>query len=76
MLRLTDWVHLALQVRADGATSIFLNRELVHEAAERMDVDGGRLWRIDVSGASVDTELRIRNLSLWRGERYGGGSGG
>jgi hypothetical protein len=65
-----EWVHVALQVRADGATSIFLNRRLTATPAGRLDLAPGQKWRINLYGASVDTDLWIRNLTLWRGERF------
>jgi DNA-binding SARP family transcriptional activator len=65
-----DWVHLALQVRADGATSVFLDRRLASRPAGRLDLAPGQKWRINLYGASVGTDLWIRNLTLWRGERF------
>jgi len=65
-----DWVHIALQVRADGATSLFLNRQLAVRPSTRLRLDTGREWVIRIYGASVDTHLWVRNLTLWRGERY------
>jgi DNA-binding SARP family transcriptional activator len=65
-----DWVHVALQVRADGATSVFLNRRLASRPAGRLDLESGQEWRINLYGASVDTDLWVRNLTLWRGERF------
>jgi hypothetical protein len=65
-----DWVHLALQVRADGATSVFLDRHLASSPTGRLDLAPGQEWRINLYGASVGTDLWIRNLTLWRGERF------
>ena len=64
------WVHLALQVRADGATAVFLDRQLAFSPEEPLTLGPGRRWRIDLHGASVDTDLWIRSLNLWRGERF------
>ncbi|MGW8268060.1 MAG: Ig-like domain-containing protein, partial [Longimicrobiales bacterium] len=65
-----DWVHVALQVRADGATSLFLDRQLAVKPSTRLRLVSEREWVIGLYGSSVDTDLRIRNLILWRGERY------
>ena len=65
-----DWVHIALQVRADGTTSVFLNRRLATQPRTRVRLDPGGEWIIRLFGASVDTDLWIRNLTLWRGERF------
>lgn len=65
-----DWVHLALQLRADGLASVFLHRELAYTSSLRIPVEAGGRWRIELSGAAVDTELLVRHLVLWRGERF------
>lgn len=65
-----DWVHLALQIRADGKTSILLERSLWVPTDGRVTIDPEKLWRIEFHGPSVDTQLLIRNVTVWRGERY------
>lgn len=65
-----DWVHLALQIRADGETSILLERSLWVPTDGRVTIDPDKLWKIDFHGPSVDTQLLIRNVTVWRGERY------
>jgi DNA-binding SARP family transcriptional activator/KaiC/GvpD/RAD55 family RecA-like ATPase len=65
-----DWVHLALQVRPDGVTQIYVNRELVLTSRLRVDLDPEERYRIVLVGAAVDTELHVRNVSLWEGVRY------
>jgi DNA-binding SARP family transcriptional activator len=66
-----DWTHLALQVRSDGTYKIFVNRSEVFEFQNPWGIDPNLEWRIELAGASLDTELLIRNLTLWRGERFG-----
>jgi hypothetical protein len=65
-----DWVHVALQARADGTTSVFLNRQLAFKPTGRLNLQSGGNWSIRIQGASVGTDLWIRNLTLWRGERF------
>jgi hypothetical protein len=65
-----DWVHVALQVRADGAPSLFLNREHVVSSQFKLPISEEDSWRVMLAGASVDTELLVRNLVVWRGERF------
>jgi len=65
-----DWVHLALQVRSDGTATVFVNRELVFQSESRLAGHATARWKIELAGAAVDTELLIRNLTLWRGERF------
>jgi hypothetical protein len=64
-----DWVHLALQIRPDGLSSIFLNREQIN-VSRYPALPNNFTWKIELAGASVDTELLVRNLTLWRGERF------
>ncbi len=69
-----DWVHLALQVRPDGFATVFVNREMVFQSEIRLEGHATAGWKIELAGASVDTELLIRNLTLWRGERFEAGA--
>jgi hypothetical protein len=66
-----EWVHLAMSVRPDGRVTIFLGREVVFLSEQRLAIRPDRVWRIQLSGSSVDTELLVRNLTIWRGERPG-----
>jgi hypothetical protein len=65
-----DWVHLALQIRPDGTFTVFVNRRLVSQSQHPLKEYKDYLWKIELGGASVDTELLVRNLTLWRGERF------
>lgn len=66
-----DWNRLALQVRADGETSIWLNGEHVVTGRLHADLTRRDGWRIGLFGRAVDTELWVRDLIVWRGARYG-----
>ena len=65
-----DWVHLALQLRADGEVSAHLNGELAGRFPVRVRNDPDTHWRIGIFGHSVDTEGHVRNLAVWPGMRY------
>ena len=65
-----EWVHLAMQVRPDGFYTVLVNRNEVWRFQNPFGAYTGVGWRIELAGASVDTELLIRNLTLWRGERF------
>ena len=67
----SDWTHLALQLRADGALSVFLNRELTHRSDVVLPLEPRARVHVRLGGASVDTRLLIRDVVLWRGERFG-----
>jgi len=72
----SDWTHLALQLRADGALSVFLDRELAHRSDVVLPVEPQARVHVRLGGASVDTRLLIRDVVLWRGERFGDGAAG
>jgi hypothetical protein len=65
-----DWVHIALQLRPDGTFTVFVNRKLVSQSRYPLQDFKEFRWKIELGGASVDTELLVRNLTLWRGERF------
>jgi len=67
-----EWHHLAIQVRADGNASVFLDRELLHTASVYASPSEDDRWRIVLMGAAVDTELLFRNITVWRGLRMDG----
>ena len=65
-----DWTHVALQVRPDGRVSLYWNRELVDRPELPLRIPAGSRWIVELAGASVETELLVRNLTLWRGTRF------
>lgn len=65
-----DWVHVAIQLRADGHPFLFLNREFVSALPVPVDNAPDAEWRILLLGRAVDTDLLVRNLALWPGMRY------
>lgn len=66
----TDWTHVALQFRPDGELSIWVNREHAFTAPLHIENDPDTRWRALLVGASVDTEVLVRNVRLWDGPRY------
>ncbi len=64
------WSQVALQVRPDGKTEVYLDHELVIEPWERLHMDPSYRWHIVLRGAAVDTKLFVRGLTLWRGTRW------
>jgi hypothetical protein len=63
-----DWTHVALQVRADGRVSLTINRAPVAELP--LAITPGRRWRLGIFGASVRTELLVRDIVVWPKPRY------
>ena len=66
------WVHLAIQVRGDGMTRFFLNRRPIGTGLLRLTGLEAPNWHVLLLGKSVDTELLVRRVVLWRGARFGG----
>jgi DNA-binding SARP family transcriptional activator len=64
------WTHLALQVRADGLVSVFVNRRFVAHAPLRLDMDPSAEWRVALFDAALDTQVQVRNLVVWPEPRY------
>lgn len=65
-----EWVHLALQVRPDGYAALYLNRQHIGTSQLRIVDFNDRQWRVQLRGASVDTELLVRDLVVWPRARY------
>lgn len=65
-----DWIHLGLQVRGDGQVRMVLDRQVVAEGVVRLTSDPGSQWRISLFGEALGTELLLRQLRVWQGERY------
>jgi hypothetical protein len=65
-----DWVHMALQVRADGQLSFVLNRRVVAISSVHMRAQALHVWRLTLGGDAVDSEVFLRNLSIWPETRY------
>ena len=65
-----DWVHMALQIRADGETSLVVNRQPVGVNPVDLQTDPRLEWHVILFGTVVGTELYMRNLTVWPGERY------
>ncbi|MEQ9569295.1 MAG: AAA family ATPase, partial [Longimicrobiales bacterium] len=65
-----EWNTLAIQVRADGRVSAVANDSIVavHPALLRMEPDAR--FHIAVAHSAVDTELHLREVSVWTEERY------
>ena len=59
-----DWVHLALQLRADGELSVWVEREHVFTGPVHLDTAPETGWRVAILGASYETELFVRDLRV------------
>ncbi|MEQ9398311.1 MAG: AAA family ATPase [Longimicrobiales bacterium] len=66
-----EWTHLAIQVRPDGEGSLVLDRRVVFRHAGVMPAIARGRWRPALFARTVDTRLRIRNVVLREGIRYG-----
>jgi hypothetical protein len=64
------WIHVALQVRADGLTSLVVNRQRVGVSPVALLVEDPEDWYLVLIGTTVGTEVYVRSLAAWQGERY------
>jgi hypothetical protein len=65
-----DWVHIALQVRADGDVSLVVDRQRITSAPVALQTLPGKEWYLVLQGDALGTELYVRDLRIWPGERY------
>jgi hypothetical protein len=70
LLPTDDWVHVGVQLRADGEVTYLVGRQPVFVGPVALRNEPGDRWRVRVTGASVGTEVLVRNLILWEGPRY------
>ena len=66
----SDWIHAAVQVRADGETSLVINRERVATSKVLLPTTPLHQWNLIVDGDAVGTRLFIRSLNIWPEVRY------
>lgn len=64
------WNQLTLQIQPDGVVGIWVNGEYANAGQLSIDKRIPSGWRLAILGASVDTELLVRDLIVWRGARY------
>ncbi|MEZ4422143.1 MAG: AAA family ATPase [Gemmatimonadota bacterium] len=65
-----QWHHVALQVRADGETSVVVDRQVVLVTRDAFPIRADLDWRVGIHGHAVDTEMYVRDVTLWEGIRY------
>ena len=65
-----DWIHAGIQLRADGEVSLVVNREKVAVSPIRIRTQPRAEWVLVLGGKAVETELQLRNLTIWREPRY------
>jgi len=65
-----DWVHVALQVRADGDVSLYLDHAFVARSPVRLPTEPLSQWVVFLDGEAVGTEVLVRNLAVWPEPRY------
>jgi hypothetical protein len=64
-----DWMRFALEVQPDGQVTVRVNGTTAGSVPLHLDIQPGDEWRLAITGASVDTELVVRDLLVWRGVR-------
>jgi DNA-binding SARP family transcriptional activator len=69
-LDVSDWTSMVLQVRPDGGVSLVVNGVRIHEALMKLPIPEGSRWRVRLAGASENTHLHVRSVTVWPGQRY------
>lgn len=64
------WVHVGLQIRADGEVSLILDRERVATSPVRIETHPRHGWHLSLEGTTVGTEAFVRHLTVWSEPRY------
>lgn len=64
------WVHLGLQVRADGEVKLVVNNRVVSTHPTHLALQPSTSLDLLVQARTADTQLGLRNLAVWRGPRY------
>jgi hypothetical protein len=67
----SEWTHVAIQVRADGESSLVVNHERVATSPILLPTIPRYQWTLIVEGDAVGTEVLVRNLNIWHEVRYG-----
>jgi hypothetical protein len=63
-----NWIPLRMEIQPDGMVRLFLGGALA--AAPDLPVrPGSDDWRVVLGGASLDTEVLVRNVNMWEGLR-------
>ncbi len=65
-----EWTTLAIQLRADGRVFAVVNDSIVAEHPRKLLNRPGDRFYVSIYHAAVDTELLLRDITLWSEERY------
>jgi len=69
----SEWTQFALEIQSDGQVGLYVNRELVQTLASPLLMSPGKRWKILLTGASVDTALYVRSVTVYSGTQSPGG---
>jgi hypothetical protein len=64
------WNRFALQLRADGIVSLFINDAFVVSHPEPLNNAPGSKWRVLILDRAADTHVYLRDVALWDEARY------
>jgi hypothetical protein len=63
----SQWTQFALEIQPDGQAGLYVNQELLQALPTPVIMTPGRLWRILLIGASADTYLHVRSVTVYSG---------
>ncbi len=64
------WNRFALQLRADGRVSLFINDAFVVSHPKPLNNAPGSKWRVLILDRAADTHVYLRDVALWDEARY------
>jgi len=67
----SQWTQFAMDVQPDGQVAVFVNQILIESLRPRLVIEPGDRWRIQLAGASENTHLYVRNVTVFSGQEEG-----
>jgi hypothetical protein len=64
----SEWTQFALEIQPDGQVALYMNQQLVRALEEPLVIVPGSRWRIQLAGASENTELLVRSITVYSRE--------
>jgi DNA-binding SARP family transcriptional activator len=64
-----DWIRFSVGIRPDGKVEVAVNGEPREDIPLHVEMGEQGEWAVQLAGASVETDLMVRDLVVWRGLR-------
>jgi len=64
----SNWTQSALEIRPEGQMALYVNQQLEQVLAFPLEIERGSQWLIQLTGAAENTQLLVRNLTVYSGK--------